>query len=145
MKKIYSTIMMLAMMVAALSFTACSSDDDNDSKETNSDLVGTWSVQSVEGWGMSEDDFYDYMQFRSDGTYIEVQEDEDAEKGYTVDKGKWTVSNNKIVLYVEVGVLAGSTFSFDIVKKEKDKITVSMWGLSSHLIRVSDDIIEKYL
>ena len=30
MKKIHSTIMMLAMMVAALSFTACSSDDDED-------------------------------------------------------------------------------------------------------------------
>ena len=32
MKKIYSTIMMLAMMVAALGMTACSSDDDNDNE-----------------------------------------------------------------------------------------------------------------
>ena len=30
MKKFYSVIMMLAMMIAALSFTACSSDDDED-------------------------------------------------------------------------------------------------------------------
>ena len=30
MKKIYSTIMMLAMMVAALGVTACDSDDDNE-------------------------------------------------------------------------------------------------------------------
>ena len=30
MKKLYSTIMMLAMMVAALSFTACGDDDDDD-------------------------------------------------------------------------------------------------------------------
>jgi len=29
MKKLYSTIMMLAMMVAALSFTACGGDDDD--------------------------------------------------------------------------------------------------------------------
>ena len=30
MKQIYSTIMMLALMVAALSFTACGGDDDDD-------------------------------------------------------------------------------------------------------------------
>lgn len=30
MKKLYSTIMMLAIMVAALSFTACGGDDDDD-------------------------------------------------------------------------------------------------------------------
>ena len=30
MKKIYSTVMMLAMMVAALSLTACGGDDDGD-------------------------------------------------------------------------------------------------------------------
>ena len=30
MKKIYSTVMMLAMMVAALSFTACGGDDDDE-------------------------------------------------------------------------------------------------------------------
>ena len=30
MKKIDSTIMMLAMMIAALGFTACSSDDDDE-------------------------------------------------------------------------------------------------------------------
>ena len=30
MKKLYSTIVMLAMMVAALSLTACSSSDDDE-------------------------------------------------------------------------------------------------------------------
>ena len=39
MKKLYSTIMMLAMMVAALSFTACSSDDDEDGGDNGSMLV----------------------------------------------------------------------------------------------------------
>ncbi len=29
MKKLYSTIMLLAMMIAALSLTACGGDDDN--------------------------------------------------------------------------------------------------------------------
>lgn len=39
MKKIYSTIMMLAMMVTALSFTACGSDDDEDTPEVS--ICGT--------------------------------------------------------------------------------------------------------
>ena len=37
MKKTYSTIMMLAMMVAALSFTACSSDADDNNDGTYGD------------------------------------------------------------------------------------------------------------
>lgn len=45
MKKLYSTIMMLAMMVAALSFTACGGDDDNQGGDGNinsNNVVGTW-------------------------------------------------------------------------------------------------------
>ena len=54
MKKLYSTIMMLAMMVAALSFTACGGDDDEDGGNSgngdtsSSSIIGTWDiVQSV--------------------------------------------------------------------------------------------------
>lgn len=70
MKKLYSTVMMLAMMVAALSFTACGGDDDEvdngggsntaltitvDGQEHNyssgylesMDLLGTWESSSV--------------------------------------------------------------------------------------------------
>ena len=41
MKKLYSTIMMLALMVAALSFTACGGGDDEESggQETPSSSV----------------------------------------------------------------------------------------------------------
>ena len=39
MKKIYSTLMMLAMMVAALSFTACSSDDDEEGGSNSGDYI----------------------------------------------------------------------------------------------------------
>lgn len=50
MKKLYSTIMMLAMMVAALGLTACGGDDEEDDAggTSSSSLVGTWDiVQSV--------------------------------------------------------------------------------------------------
>ena len=39
MKKIYLTIMMLAMMVAALGITACSSDDDSDGGNSKKTLI----------------------------------------------------------------------------------------------------------
>ena len=44
MKKLYSTIMMLAMMVAALSLTACGSDDDDDNSTL---IVGVWECTSA--------------------------------------------------------------------------------------------------
>ena len=48
-------------------------------------------------------------------------------------------------MYIETGSWAGSTLVYDIITKENDKITVAMWGATSYLIRVDDDVIEKYL
>ena len=43
MKKVYSTITMLSMMVAALSFTACGGDDDDvDNGGGDVSIVGVW-------------------------------------------------------------------------------------------------------
>ena len=47
MKRIYFSIMMLAMMVAALSFTACGGDDD-DEINGNVSIVGVWECESAE-------------------------------------------------------------------------------------------------
>lgn len=46
MKKIYSTIMMLAMMIAALWVSSCSSSNDDDGVVVGdiSKLVGTWEI-----------------------------------------------------------------------------------------------------
>ena len=64
MKKLYSTILMLATMVAALSLTACGGDDDDeiDTGGGNSSvLVGTWDAVSSryydnKGWEEIEDE-----------------------------------------------------------------------------------------
>ncbi len=45
MKKLHSMIMMLAMMVAALSFTACGSDDD----DSNIDISQDYDVLQING------------------------------------------------------------------------------------------------
>ena len=53
-------LMMLAMMVAALSFTACGGDDENDGGDSSA-LVGTWDAISSrfynnDGWEETEDE-----------------------------------------------------------------------------------------
>ena len=53
MKKLYSTIMMVAMMVAALSFTACGGDD-----EGNGDNNG--------GRGINSNQVYDVLQINGE-------------------------------------------------------------------------------
>lgn len=145
MKKYLSFIAFAMLAVFSLSFVSCSSDDDESPSKENSDFVGTWSVQYLAGYGETLDDEFDYMQMKSDGTYIEVQEDETAKNGYVVYHGKWSVSNDKLILHVTSGDLKGTTWTYDIIKKEKDKMTVAMWGVTVYLVRVNDDIIQKYL
>lgn len=49
MKQFYSTIVMIALMVASLSFTACGGDDDkvDDSQNNMSKLSGTWKFSEI--------------------------------------------------------------------------------------------------
>ena len=64
MKKLYSTIMLLAMMVAALSLTACGGDDDEDgggSISTSSSTIkmvsskgGEFVIENREGYSIGE-------------------------------------------------------------------------------------------
>ena len=42
MKRIYLTLISLALIGVTLNFSACSSDDDNKSSISKADLIGTW-------------------------------------------------------------------------------------------------------
>ena len=132
--------MMLAMMVAALSFTACGDDDDEDEVgSTNSSfLVGTWSVDEEDSY----DEEFEYVQYKSNGTYINVQHDED---GLYISKGTWKANDNEISMKETEGDLKGSTYTYTILSKGQTQITVSMWGITSILRKVSDSTIEKYI
>lgn len=71
MKKVYSTIMMLAIMVAALSFSACSSsssDDDDFGYESNSGEM----TLKVDGESYYCGDGSSVEQTKNSGMYIEV-------------------------------------------------------------------------
>lgn len=147
MKKIYSTLMMLSLMVASLSFTACSSDDDDN---PSSEFVGTWSLQSstlgeilepgVESGLLEVEDGFVYMQLKSDGTCVCVEEDEDALEGYTIEYGTWSVSNNKMMVTYTIPVVC------DIIEKTNDRMILSLPGIATATyVRVSDSVIQKYL
>ena len=95
MKKIYSMMMMLAMMVAALNFTACSSDDDETSEVS---ICGTWKCVSTNygQWGNSDgtkvgDIFY----INEDHTYKIV--------GNNNENGTWTLNGNKLTCNISDG------------------------------------------
>lgn len=97
MKKFYSTIVMLAMMVAALGFTACGGDDDDEvGGGDTSKLVGTWEIiQEVFHDGSGETEYYDgygaYWVF-TDHT-ITVHDQYDLLNGRTID---YTLKDDKI-------------------------------------------------
>lgn len=103
----------LLTICMGLSFTACGDDDDDANFET-SDLVGVWDLVAYQGWekenGVIEDQWNDTelseesrLEFQSDGTFIEY---EYYGTWTEVNRGKWSLSGNKIVVkfaYDEIG------------------------------------------
>ena len=141
MKKVYSTIIMLTMMVAALSFTACSSSGDEVKIDGNTSfLVGTWSLTSSQGWGRTIDDMHEYFQFKSNGTYINVQFD----NGLYISKGNWKATDTELILQETEGKLK-STFTYTIVSLTQSTLTFAMWGISVNAVKVPDSTIDKYI
>ena len=142
MKKLFSTIMLLAMMVAALGLTACGGDDEEDDIIGNSSfLVGTWSVTSGQGWGgYTGDGEAEYLQFKSNGTYINVQFDD----GLYITKGTWKVTGNELIMKETEGDLNG-TYTYTILNHSQSSLTLEMWGITVNLTKVSDSTIDKYL
>ena len=139
MKKIYSTILLLAMMVAALSLTACGGDDD-EIGGNSSFLIGTWSVTSGQGWGFESDGEAEYLQFKSDGTYINVQFDD----GLYITKGTWRATDTELVMKETEGDILG-TYTYKILNHTQTFINLEMWGITANLTKVPDSTIDKYL
>ena len=141
MKKLYSTIMMLAMMVAALGLTACGGDDDDIvSDGSSSFLVGTWSLTSAQGWGLDSDGEPEYLQLKSDGTYINVQFDD----GLYITKGTWRATDTELIMKETEGKIK-STYTYKILNHTQSSLTLEMLGITANLTKVPDSTIDKYL
>ena len=97
MKKIYSTVMMLATMVAALSLTACGGDDDEIDNGGDASIVGEWECTYFD----SDTDYSEMFEstiyvgtricFQSGGTYY-------TDYGET---GRWSLKGNTLTAIVE--------------------------------------------
>ena len=87
MKKIYSMMMVLAMMVAVLNFTACSSDDE----KNDNPLVGTWIVKSADH---ESDIWFTQITLKSDGSGNIVSDDEEIDDSNCY--VRWTVNENTL-------------------------------------------------
>ena len=111
MKKLYSTILVLATMVAALSFTACGGDNDDEidtGGENSSVLVGTWDAVSSryydnKGWEEIEDET-GYWVF-TETTVTDHFGEDDLYDGQTLN---YTFDGKKLVI--------GGVFIWDVIK-----------------------------
>jgi hypothetical protein len=138
-KKLFSTIMMLAMMVAAFGLSAYGGDEVN--KDNSSFLVGTWSITSDQGQGGDAGNGEpEYVRFKSNGTYINVQFDD----GLYITKGTWKVTNNKLIMKETEGNLK-ETYTYTILNHSQSTLTLEMWGTTVNLTKVHDSTIDKYL
>ena len=97
MRKIYSTVMMLAMMVAALSFTACGGDDDEiDNGGGDVSIVGMWECtyfnSDTDYPEVFESTIYEGARvcFQSGGTYYTDYDE----------TGRWSLKGNTLTVTV---------------------------------------------
>ena len=122
MKKVYSTVIMLAMMVAALGFTACGGDDDEvDNGGGDASIVGVWECtyfdfdsdypEMFDNTGMQ---ISDRVRFKSDGTY-----ETDYKSGYN-ETGRWSLKGN--TLTVSANVEPSIPFDYKITKLTSTKL-----------------------
>ena len=115
MKKVYSTVMMLAMMVAALSLTACGSDDDVDNGGGDVSIVGVWECTyfdlDTDYPSMNADSnmqIGDRVCFKSDGTY------EANYKNGETETGRWSLKGNTLTVAADVDI--SIPFDYKITK-----------------------------
>lgn len=142
MKKYLYPFMMALMVILSFAFVSCSSDDDGDGAMSAS-IVGTWKNNTFYGSGELED-FYgeQYVQFRADGRYIEVEVGGYGSEGkVNISEGRWQQSGNTIVLS-ETDEITATV----VISKLTDTDFILYWGgLSMSYKRVADSEIEKYL
>ena len=121
MKKVYSTVMMLAMMVAALSFTACGDDDDVDNGSGDASIVGEWECtnmnydEDLSGlYVESRINIGDRVRFQSDGTIYAHFSDGDTDTGRWSLKGKTLIIDGAVRLGDSSGV--NVPFEYNVTK-----------------------------
>jgi hypothetical protein len=111
MKKLYSTIMLLAMMVAALGFTACGGDDDDDNGggSGSKSIVGVWELVSVDSKYEMEG-LGGQMELNADGTLKTPS-----------GTGKWKLEEDRLSLIFHDG-----TQTFTVISLTSTQLVLSL-------------------
>ena len=139
MKKYLNLFLMTIVTVCMLSLNSCS---DDDGEVLSSDIVGTWKWDS---FNTDETETFfgeQYIQFGSDGQYIEVGIDGFGSEGEVdIIRGQWKQSGNTITISGN-GVPTTTT---EITVLTDTDLTLLTLGIPMSYKRVADSEIEKYL
>lgn len=142
MKKYLSIL--VAVMLAALSFTLTSCGDDDEGEpeggtENTELLIGTWEETTplVQQMGYTH-----YSKICKDGIIIDVTIDDGEVE---IERSKWTLKDNTIYATSTEPELEDLTFEFKILKLSKTELTMSSFGVTQTFSRVSDSTLDKYL
>ncbi|KWW27946.1 MAG: hypothetical protein AUK63_2098 [bacterium P3] len=153
MKKYYSVFVMLAMMVAALSFTACGDDDDDNADNSGGNVVGTWVADAQKELGIEIEGTSSthYFQFKADGSMVSVDVnsyDRSVWGEYTpddeviVERGTWKTADGKLYMTDSEGT---ETALFSVSDNKLTLTSTSGIIVKITYTRVSDSTIDKYL
>ena len=139
MKKYLNLFFMAIVTVCMLSLNSCS---DDDGEVLSSDIVGTWKWDS---FNTDETETFfgeQYIQFGSDGQYIEVGIDGFGSEGEVdIIRGQWKQSGNTITVSGN-GVPTTTT---EITELTDTDLTLVTLGIPMSYKRVADSELEKYL
>lgn len=139
----------IASIIVISSVTSCVTKEDVSINSKN--LIGTWERISASSLfpGVAEFEGTMYVQFKKDGTYIEVSVDIE-ENDVDISRWKWSLSGNTLIFEFEgeleeEEILLPSIFT--ITESTKNSLTLVGVGgiITVNLKRVSDSTIEKYL
>ncbi len=111
MKKIFNYALFCILTLGfALSFNACSKDDD-DNVVDNASIVGTWEIIASKGWEIDKGDKDEWdwkvsadsrgterWSFKSDGDFVCSEYDSYKGVWVTEDSGQWKMNGNKLTL-----------------------------------------------
>lgn len=118
-------------------------DADGNTLLADNPLVGTWKTTRVQGWGKTDNVVEtDYLQLNADGSYIHVEKEDSVTY---VSKGTWTVSKDKFTLHQKDGEVAGSSFDYEILELQSNKMKVSMWRVTMYMEKVQDSVIKQFI
>lgn len=139
MKKRLYQFMVALMAISSFALVSCSDDDD---EVISSDIVGTWKWDS---FNTDETEAFfgeQYIQFGSDGQYIEVGIDGFGSEGEVdIKRGQWRQSGNTII----VSGKGAPTMTTEITELTDTDLTLVTLGIHMSYKRVADSKIEEYL